>query len=170
MQLGQICRLETLIFFIIKSNLKTLHATQYQNREAVVKTFLGNDQRNFWNKQLWVMESLDRVDKITKIDNFDWSIYYSLNFTYWITIGSEYYWSIPFTHNGLSIYSYLTCNSRPYAYDMLMMYWLIWHVLCQEVKYIEIFSWNWTLWLIFIQFSLFSYLFYGHRVSFLRFS
>ena len=28
-------------------HLKTLHATQYQDREAVVETFLGSDQRNF---------------------------------------------------------------------------------------------------------------------------
>ena len=29
-------------------HLKTLHVTQYQDREAVVETFLGSDQRNFW--------------------------------------------------------------------------------------------------------------------------
>ena len=87
--------------------LKTLHATQYQNQEAVIGTFLSNDQRNFWNKQLWVMESLDRVDKITKIDNFDWSIYYSLNFTYWILLLLNFYYKY-------GTYAYILCSVTTY--------------------------------------------------------
>ena len=49
------------------------------------------------------MESLDRADEIAQIDNFDWSIYYSLKFTYWILLLLKFYYKY-------GTYAYILCS------------------------------------------------------------